>query len=132
MSTVQARFRLRLYKGALIAIGPGKVALLEAVASTGSISAAARACGMSYRRAWQLIDEMNQALRQPAVVSATGGSRGGGSQVTATGEALLARYRAIEAAATAAAAADIAALGELLAQDPQHTPGQDDRSVSDA
>ena len=63
-------------------IGPGKVALLEAIRATGSISAAARALGMSYRRAWLLVEEVNNALREPAVAAATGGRSGGGAVVT--------------------------------------------------
>src|ERR1700723_2151301 len=67
-------------------IGPGKIALLEAIRTTGSISAAARALGMSYRRAWLLVEEVNHALREPAVAAETGGRRGGGAVVTPAGE----------------------------------------------
>ena len=81
-------------------IGPGKIALLEAIRSTGSISAAARSIGMSYRRAWLLVDEINQALRQPAVTAETGGVRGGGAAVTPVGERVVGLYRAIEFAST--------------------------------
>ena len=74
-------------------IGPGKIALLEAIRMTGSISAAARALDMSYRRAWLLVEEINHALREPAIVAETGGRRGGGSVVTRVGEEeLAARY----------------------------------------
>ena len=66
----KVQFRLRIYRDDAIAIGPGKIAVLEAVAETGSISAAARLLGMSYRRAWMLIDEMNKALVSPAVNTA--------------------------------------------------------------
>ena len=79
-----------------LAIGPGKVALLEAIARTGSISAAAKALGMSYRRAWDLVDETNRCLIGPAVTTATGGSRGGGTSLTPLGEELVLRYRAAE------------------------------------
>jgi molybdate transport system regulatory protein len=85
----KAQFRLRIYRDETIAIGPGKIAVLEAVAETGSISAAARLLGMSYRRAWMLIDEMNQALVSPAVNTAAGGSRGGGSALTPVGEDIV-------------------------------------------
>lgn len=108
-------FRLRLYRDDSIAIGPGKVALLEAIAQSGSISAAARQLGMSYRRAWLLVDEMNHALKSPAVSTATGGSHGGGAQITALGQDLISRYRSVEEKAQLAAAADIAALVKLLA-----------------
>ena len=109
------QFRLRVYRDEGIAIGPGKVALMEAIAETGSISGAARQLGMSYRRAWALVDELNGALSQPAVVTATGGAHGGGATLTPTGEKLVTHYRAIESTAKVAAAADIAALTRLLA-----------------
>jgi molybdate transport system regulatory protein len=112
-ATVQ--LRLRVYRGEVIAIGPGKVALLEAIGESGSISAAARQLGMSYRRAWLLVDEMNQALQSPVVSTATGGTRGGGSALTAAGEAVVRHYRGIESHLQAAAADDIAALTGLLA-----------------
>jgi molybdate transport system regulatory protein len=111
----KVQFRLRVYRDDAIAIGPGKIAVLEAVAETGSISAAARLLGMSYRRAWMLIDEMNQALVSPAVNTAAGGSRGGGAALTPVGEEVVRHYRAIENAAKLATAADIRALTRLLA-----------------
>jgi molybdate transport system regulatory protein len=82
--------------GAALALGPGKMALLEAIAATGSISAAAKALGMSYRRAWILVDETNRCLARPAVATATGGDRGGGAVLTDFGAAFLAAYRAVE------------------------------------
>ena len=111
----RVQFRLCIQRDEDIAIGPGKVALLEAIAETGSISAAARELGMSYRRAWLLIDQLNQALQQPAVLTATGGAHGGGASLTPVGEEVVRRYRAIESTARLAAAADIAALTRLLA-----------------
>ncbi len=110
----RAQFRLRIYRGEDIAIGPGKVGLLEAIAETGSISAAARQLGMSYRRAWLLVDELNRALVSPAVQTAAGGAHGGGAALTPVGEDVVRRYRAIESAARMAAAADIAALSRLV------------------
>ncbi|WP_073103396.1 winged helix-turn-helix domain-containing protein [Pollutimonas bauzanensis] len=109
------QFRLRVYQDDSIAIGPGKVALLEAIAETGSISAAARQFNMSYRRAWLLIDQMNRALSQPAVATATGGAHGGGTRLTPVGEDIIKHYRAIESTSRIAAAEDIAALTRLLA-----------------
>jgi len=97
-------------------IGPGKIALLEAIRSTGSISAAARALGMSYRRAWLLVEEINCALREPAVRTETGGLRGGGAVVTPTGERVVGLYRAIESQARAAAAGEFRAIGKLIRQ----------------
>jgi molybdate transport system regulatory protein len=79
-----------------LAIGPGKVALLEAIRDTGSITAAARRLGMSYRRAWLLVDETNRCLVGPAVATASGGEKGGGSALTALGAELVLRYRALE------------------------------------
>src|SRR5690349_24388937 len=111
----RVQFRLRIYRDDSIAFGPGKVAVLEAVAETGSISAAGRQLGMSYRRAWMLIDEMNRALSSPAVTTATGGTHGGGSVLTPVGEQLVRHYRAVESTARVAAAADITALTRLLA-----------------
>jgi molybdate transport system regulatory protein len=111
----KVQFRLRIYRDESIAIGPGKIALLEAIAETGSISAAGRQIGMSYRRAWTLIDEMNRSLSAPAVNTATGGAHGGGTALTAVGRKLIKHYRAIESTARVAAAADLAALTRLLA-----------------
>jgi molybdate transport system regulatory protein len=110
-----ARFRLRVTAGDLILVGPGKIALLEAIRDTRSITAAAKSMGMSYRRAWILVDEMNGALASAAVASATGGERGGGSTLTALGHELVDVYRRIEATAARACAADIARLLELAA-----------------
>src|SRR5215831_13765811 len=95
-------------------IGPGKIALLEAIRSTGSISAAARSLGMSYRRAWLLVEEVNDALRQPAVTAETGGRRGGGAVVTAVGERVGNLYRAIESRARSAAGGEFRAIGKLV------------------
>jgi molybdate transport system regulatory protein len=98
-------------------IGPGKVALLEAIRATGSISAAARALGMSYRRAWLLVEEINQALREPAVAAETGGRRGGGAVVTPAGEQLVGLYRTIESHARSAASGEFRAIGRLVRPD---------------
>jgi molybdate transport system regulatory protein len=95
-------------------IGPGKIALLEAIRSTGSISAAARSIGMSYRRAWLLVEEINRTLRQPAVTAETGGARGGGAMVTPVGERVVGLYRAIEAHARTAAGDEFRAIGKLI------------------
>ena len=105
---------MRVMLGESIAIGPGKIALLEALAEAGSINAAAKRLGMSYRRAWLLIDELNACLREPAVVSATGGRHGGGSELTALGAELVRLYRAIEHDAVASCRHDIDALKGML------------------
>ena len=88
---------LRIEFGPDQRIGPGKVHLLELVAQTGSISAAAREMDMSYRRAWLLLDEMNRMFKEPVIAAVTGGAHGGGAQLTELGETVIATYRAIEA-----------------------------------
>lgn len=91
-------------------LGPGKVMLLEAIGREGSISAAARALGMSYRRAWALVEEVNATFTGPAVEASAGGRRGGGAALTPLGAELVAAYRAIEDAAAAAAQMHLSAL----------------------
>ena len=91
-------------------IGPGKAKLLESVRDTGSISAAARDMRMSYKRAWLLLDSMNQAFTEPVVVGAPGGARGGGAALTEFGAEVLERYHRIHAAAVAETDADLTAL----------------------
>lgn len=87
------RAQVRLYQGADVAIGPGKAELLSAIATNGSISAAARQMGMSYRRAWLLVETMNRCFQQPLVISATGGRQGGGAQLSPLGQQVLAAYQ---------------------------------------
>jgi molybdate transport system regulatory protein len=106
---------MRVTVADLVAIGPGKVALLEAIRDHGSISAAARSLDMSYRRAWVLLQEINQSMRRPAVLSEHGGESRGGSTLTADGEAVIRLYRAIEEQAAAACSREISALLKLLA-----------------
>ena len=115
--TVKVQFRLRITKGETIAVGPGKVALLEAIIDTGSITSAAKKMGMSYRRAWMLIDQVNRCMKAPVVTTSPGGRDGGGTNVTPTGLELIKRYRSIEREATAATGTDIRALTKLLADD---------------
>ncbi|WP_094853521.1 winged helix-turn-helix domain-containing protein [Bordetella genomosp. 10] len=110
----EVRFRLRIRHRDLLAIGPGKVDLLEAIQAHGSIAAAARSMGMSYRRAWLLIDELNRALREPATHSGHGGVSGGGSGLTPAGERLVALYRDIEKTAQRACAEQLDGLLGLL------------------
>jgi molybdate transport system regulatory protein len=86
--------RLDLASGARI--GPGKVAVLEEIARSGSISAAGRALRMSYRRTWELVEDLNRNLGTPVVETAAGGSGGGGAVLTRAGKAIVERYRAIE------------------------------------
>jgi molybdate transport system regulatory protein len=105
-------------------IGPGKIALLEAIRATGSISAAARKIGMSYRRAWMLVEEINHALRDPAVAAETGGRRGGGAAVTPAGEQLVGLYRTIESHARTAAGSEFKAIGRLVRPDAGRAKSQ--------
>ena len=105
---------LRVLGGRKPAIGPGKAELVEHIAETGSISAAARAMGMSYRRAWQLVEAMNRACREPVVITAIGGRRGGGAEVTPFGRKLVRLFRAMEGKASAAIAADLKRFESLL------------------
>lgn len=110
----KVQFRLRVLREDTVAVGPGKVALLEAISESGSISGAARDMGMSYRRAWLLVDELNKALVSPAVTTAAGGARGGGAALTPVGIEIVRRYRAIESSAKLATAKEVAALMRLL------------------
>ncbi|MGR4067229.1 winged helix-turn-helix domain-containing protein [Billgrantia sp. C5P2] len=114
----QSTLRLRIQLGHAIAIGPGKAQLLETIADTGSISAAARRLGMSYRRAWLLVDTMNQCFKEPLVATATGGKGGGGAQITTFGEEVLEHYRRMEHTASEAVVEEMAAFGTLLAESP--------------
>lgn len=91
-------------------IGPGKIELLEKIAACGSISAAGRAMDMSYRRAWELVDELNAIFGKPVVEGRAGGRRGGGARLTGLGLALVAGFRATERAAADATALHLAAL----------------------
>jgi molybdate transport system regulatory protein len=104
------KLKAQLYLGDEIAMGPGKADLLEALARTGSISAAGREMGLSYRRAWLLVDAMNRCFAEPLVTTAHGGAGGGGAKVTAAGQEVLAAYRKLQAEIEAAAAAEAAAL----------------------
>lgn len=108
-----ARLSIRIDLAREGRIGPGKVALLERVAELGSISAAGRAMGMSYKRAWQLVAELNRAFGQPLVEARPGGVSGGGAKLTPFGEEIVFRYRAVEEAAEGAVAMHLAALEAL-------------------
>ena len=99
----KVRLTVRVDFGADRALGPGKIRLLEAIGKTGSISRAGRALGMSYRRAWLLVDDLNRCFREPVVTTQPGGSRGGGAALAPFGRELIKKYRAIETQATGAA-----------------------------
>ena len=91
------KLKLQIYCGDEIAMGPGKADLLEAIARTGSISAAGRDLDMSYRRAWLLVDTMNRCFEQPLVITHPGGGKTSGARLTGEGEAALAAYRSLSA-----------------------------------
>jgi len=106
--------RFRVVREEIIAIGPGKADLLEAVARTGSIRDGAESLGMSYMRAWKLIREMNEAFREPVVESTRGGNERGGAAVTEFGRRVLALYRGMEKKAIAATRSEWTELRKLL------------------
>ena len=115
--------RLRIvFDGAML--GPGKADLLDRIAKTGSISAAGREMGMSYKRAWLLVEELNAAFYSPLVASARGGRGVGGAHLTDMGVDVLRHYRAIEVAASQAAASDVAALEAMLSPDADMSGGK--------
>jgi molybdate transport system regulatory protein len=106
-------------------LGPGKITLMELISKYGSISAAGKEMGMSYRRAWLLVDEINRIFREPLVEAKLGGSGGGGARLTRLGRDVVGRYRAIERAAATAASADLRALRAALPDRPlAHAGGQ--------
>ncbi|MBS0659690.1 MAG: LysR family transcriptional regulator [Verrucomicrobia bacterium] len=98
------RIRIRLLQGTATAFGPGKADLLEALAECGSLRAAAKHMGLSYLKAWRLLQVMNDCFREPLVALSRGGAGGGGASLTETGREVLALYRAMEPAALAAIA----------------------------
>src|SRR6202035_2160071 len=104
------RLNIRIDLANGLRIGPGKVAVLEEIARSGSISAAGRALRMSYRRTWELVEDLNTGLGAPVVETAAGGSGGGGTVLTSAGKAVIERYRAIEMDTAAAARKHLLAL----------------------
>ena len=121
-SAPRPAIRPRVYLRDGIAIGPGKIDLLRLIDATHSISAAARAMAMSYKRAWQLVDAMNRDLGRAVVATSTGGAGGGGATLTALGRTLVERYGALEARLNAAAAAEVDALQRLVRRDRRRGP----------
>lgn len=110
-----ARPQIRIMLRKAIAMGPGKAELLRAIEETGSISAAARTLGMSYRRAWLLVDTMNQCFKSPVVETLTGGQKGGGARVSELGHEVLRRYLEMEAKAAASVQKELAQFTRLMA-----------------
>lgn len=112
------KIQARLFLDDEIAFGPGKADLLEAIAATGSISAAGKQLGMSYRRAWLLVDAMNRCFQQPLVETAKGGVQGGGALLSAYGEDVLKKYRQLETETRVIAVQHIAQFQPLLRKKP--------------
>lgn len=108
--------RLRVVLAPGVFLGPGKGELLDGIRDTGSISAAGRRMGMSYKRAWQLVETLNGYFKSPLVTAATGGKSGGGARLTALGEKVLAAYQAMTAATETVCAREVAALRKLRAK----------------
>lgn len=119
-SPINDRFepRIRILLGSSIAIGPGKAALLQAINDTGSIAAAGRQMGMSYRRAWLLVKTMNACFREPLIDATKGGIGGGGARLTVMGREVLSLYRTMEDHAATAVVADMAKLRALMVEQP--------------
>lgn len=113
------KVKIQIYCGDEIAMGPGKADLLDAIISQGSISAAGRLLGMSYRRTWMLVDVMNRCWQEPLVIAGPGGSHGGGAKVTSFGRDVLDRYRSIQQQANQAAdAPDWQMLQQVIRPEP--------------
>lgn len=120
------KIKAQLYCGDELAMGPGKADLLEAIAREGSISAAGRAMGMSYRRSWLLVDGMNRCWRERLVETIAGGGQGRGASLTDTGRGVLAAYRALEAGLAAAANGSVLAELDALLREVPLPPSRDE------
>jgi molybdate transport system regulatory protein len=124
------KLTLRVDFGSRRSIGPGKIRLLEEIGRGGSISQAGRSLGMSYRRAWLLIDDLNRCFRQPVVRAKSGGSRGGGAALTEFGAGLVRDYRAIETAAARAAKSRLRGLETALRKSPAAPAAKPPKKIS--
>lgn len=112
------RLTLRLDVGGQPTLGPGKARLLELIGETGSISAAGRAMGMSYRYAWKLVDSLNASFAAPLIAARPGGAGGGGATLLPLGVEIIQLYRALERGAASAGAAELERLQAVLAAPP--------------
>lgn len=111
---MSSALKIRIAHGKNTAMGPGKADLLQAIIDTGSISAAAKRMNMSYKRAWQLVDDMNSCFQRPLVETAMGGVHGGGATITDFGLEILATYRALIAKTESAASEELAKINAHL------------------
>ncbi len=114
----QPGLRIRIIFGPEEMMGPGKAELLERIEKAGSIAAAGREMGMSYKRAWMLVETLNSMFREPLVRSVRGGARGGGAILTDAGKAALVEYRSLESGARAATQGNLARLRSMLRDMP--------------
>lgn len=121
---LREKLKLRIKLCQFAALGPGKADLLESVQRCGSITAAAKEQGMSYRRAWLLVDEMNRAFAEPVVEASFGGAKGGGARLTATGRAVIDIYRRVQHKAEQAIRLELDELSRLLAAEPKPATDQ--------
>ena len=119
----ELKFQLRLRRGKDILMGPGRAELLRQIEATGSIAAAGRRMGMSYKRAWALVESMNSTFRAPLVEAAKGGVGGGGAKLTATGTEILAAYCGFERVVAASGAAYLEVLNAALTVPPEGKDG---------
>ena len=127
MKAMTVRFRVDL--GAGRGIGPGKIALLEAIADSGSLSSAARALGMSYRRAWQLLASLNSGFKEPVATAARGGRGGGGATLTPFGRELVRAYRAFDAELQRRAARSFVRIAHAVKETGTTSPAARGRSL---
>ncbi len=124
------KIKLQLLCGDAIAMGPGKADLLDAIAGEGSISGAGRRMGMSYRRAWQLVDLMNRCWAAPLVETSPGSARGGGARLTPLGTEVLNAYRTLQAALELQAGSqETAGLAASLRARPLRSQAERDKAV---
>ena len=119
-----AKLSIRIDLSTANSVGPGKIALLELIEKTGSISAAGRAMNMSYRRAWLLVEELNQLFKERVATTKLGGTAGGGAELTAFGRALVKNYRDMESEAHAAVAKRLSALDAKAVRRSRATAGR--------
>jgi molybdate transport system regulatory protein len=117
--------KIRIKLCSFAALGPGKTDLLAAIGRTGSITAAAKDQGMSYRRAWLLVDEMNRAFKEPVVAASFGGAKGGGASLTPTGLAVINLYRQVEIKAESAIERELEVLERMIAEHPKQSKPED-------